>query len=319
MCPVISLIFTFMLWLYLQIRLKELLRILSGIGIFRSVILCFFLGCSIVFLSKMREEWVVPVFFVLCLGSYHSFRKDNYFLQCNAPDFKKLFLKEYAILSCPFILLELQNRNWLYASAMFLFFQLLPYSKRISFHIRPVRLFFLHKGNLEYISMIRRYGAIYLLLILFSVLGLLHDNSRIMKVCMLIWGVVQTNAYYDEPSVYTILNYKGYKTLQTVMWKSNAWNVTVLSIPLALLFFVWIYNMKEIMFLISCVFANILYLQCTGLMSYICENRLIYAILRIGIFFLLFICSCFIPLFNILFIILILISSYMLYLSLIHI
>lgn len=307
------LIFAFMLWFYLKIRIKELIRIFSGIGIFRSMVLCFIFICGIVLLVKIKSGWVVPVFFALCLGSYHNLRKDKYFLQCNMSDVKSLFLKEYFILGSPFILSELMNGYWLYASAMVLFVLLVPFSKKIRFRIRPLRLFFLYKGSLEYIGMFRRYWPVYLLLILFSVLGLLHDNPRILKVCMMLWGIVQSNAYYDETSVYTVLKYKDYKTLQTVLWKSNVWNVAVLYVPFALLVSIGSCNAEDVVFLAGCILASVLYLLCTGLMSFVSGNRLLYIFLRVGIFLLVFISSCFIPLFNVIFITFILIFSYMLY------
>lgn len=161
--------------------------------------------------------------------------------------------------------------------------------------------------------MFRRYYPVYLLLILFSMLGLLYDNPRILKVCMMLWGIVQSNAYYDETSVYTVLNYKDYKTLQTVLWKSNVWNVAVLSVPFVLLVSIGGCNAEDVVFLAGCILASVLYLQCTGLMSFASGNRLLYIFLRVGIFLLVFISSCFIPLFNVIFIAFILFFSYMLY------
>lgn len=307
------LIFLSMLWLYLKIRIKELIRILSGIGIFRSVVLCLIFICGIVCLIKIKSEWIIPIFFVLCLGCYHNFRKDKYFLKLNILNSKLLFMKEYFILGSPLILLELLNGYWLSASAMILFVLLTPFSMKIYFRIHPLRLFFIYKGSLEYIGMLRKYWPLYLLLILFSVLGLLHNNPRIMKVCMIIWGIIQSNAYNCETSVYTILNYKDYKTLQIFMWKRNAWNVATLSIPFAFLAAIGEYNVDNAIFCASCVFASILFMQCTGLMSYVSSNGLFCIFLRIGIFYLVFISSCFIPLFNVIFITFILIYSYMLY------
>lgn len=296
---------------YLKIRIKEILRILLGIGILRVV--CLFLICMCGILFLVNTEKGILIFFLLCLGGYHSYRQDKYFLKCNFTDINAFFRKEYFIIGALFIVFELLHKHWLSVLGMISFTLLIPFSKKIQFYSRAIRLRFLCQCNLEYIIMVRKYWLIYVLLVLFSIMGLIHDNPRIIKVSMIIWGIIQSSAYNEKTSIYTIINYKNYNTLQRMLWKGSVLNSCISFTTFAFLLSFSIYDVKNFAFLASCIIAAILYLQGVALMSLVSENNFSFTIFRIVIFSVVFICSCLMPLFNGIFIIFIIIISCQIY------
>lgn len=297
---------------YITLRLKTLIRILSGLGFFRSLILLLFFFVVIAFLFKIRREWVIPVVCLLLIEYYHNYRKDKCFLKQYVSDVELFLCKEYYLLSAPLMLLELLKGYWIGGICMLFIGLLIPFQKYLGWHVHPLKLKFLYVGNMEYVRMFRRCWLVYLLLFIFSILGVIHDNIRITKACMILWGVIQANAYYAIPYLDMIMKFKNNQTLQKLMWKSNLYNVLVTYIPFIALMVVCAPQMADILFLAFTIISCLLYLQNMCLLHYLCEQNFTLLLVNCGFLLPIFFFSCFLFPLSIIFFVCICILSYML-------
>lgn len=144
-------------------------------------------------------------------------------------------------------------------------------------------------------------------------LGVLHGNLRIAKVAMLAWGIIHSGAYCLEPDPHILLKYKNFKMLQSLEWKSNAWNATVLSLPFGGMLFALGFRTEEVLFILSFEMAFILYLQGMTLFRWVCSADIGRVMIQVAIFIPLFVASCFIPYLNLVWLMLIGMFSYVVY------
>lgn len=282
-----------MFLLYSTLRLKIIIRIFSGLGVFRSLILFIFLFVAITFLVKVKGEWIVPVVCLLLIGYYHHHRKDKHFLKQHVSNMNLFFYKEYYLLSMPFILLELSKRYWIGGVCMLFIGLFVPSQKHLGWRIHPLKLKFLYVGNMEYIRMFRRCWSVYLLLFICSFLGVMHDNIRIAKIGMILWGVIQANAYYAIPDFVLIMKFKNNRILQELMWKSNLFNVLTTYIPFIALIVAFASQMPDILFLTFSIISCLLYLQSVCLLHYLCATNFSLLLINCGFLLPAFFFSCF--------------------------
>lgn len=301
-----------MFLLYVRLHLKMCIRILEGLGLFRSLILLLILCVAITFLFKVRGEWIVPVVCLLLLGYYHNHRKDKCFLEQHVSNISLFFYKEYYLLSVPLILLEFSKGYWIGGICMLFIGLLIPSLKYSGRHIYPLKLRFLYAGNMEYIRMFRCYWWIYLLLFVCSFIGGLHNNMRITKVCMFLWGIIQANAYYTIPDSNMIIKFKNGRTLQKLMWKSNFFNVLVTYIPFITLIVIFAPQMTDILFLTFIIISCLLYLQGVCMLHYVCNTNFSLLLINYGLLLPIFFYSCFFEPLSIVLGMLVCVCSYML-------
>lgn len=278
---------------YITLRLRILIRILGGLGIFRSLILLLFFFVAVAFLFKIRREWVIPVVCLLLIEYYHNHRKDKYFLKQYVPNVNMFLCKEYCLLSTPLILLELSKGYWIGGICMLFIGLLIPSQKSLDWHAHPLKLKFLYVGSLEYIRMFRRCWLVYLFLFIFSLCGVIHDNIRIAKVCMIFWGVIQANAYYAIPYIDMVMKFKNNRTLQKMMWESNLYNVMVTYVPFIILMVACASQMTDILFLVFTIISCLLYLQSMCLLHFVCEQNITLLLVNCGFLLPVFFSSCF--------------------------
>ena len=77
---------------------------------------------------------------------------------------------------------------------------LLSRLKTVKWKSAAIPVPFLYKGGLEYIRMFRLYGWLYLLLFLVTCIGASHDNIRIGKVALMVWGIIQMASFISIPN-----------------------------------------------------------------------------------------------------------------------
>ena len=301
-----------MFLLYVTLRWKMLIRILNGLGIFRSLILLLFLFVAITFLFKVKGEWIVPVVCLLLIGYYHNHRKDKCFLEEHVSNMNIFFYKEYYLLSAPLILLELSKGHLIGCICMLFIGLLIPSQRNLGWHIYPLKLKFLYVGNMEYIRMFRCCFVVYLFLFICSLFGVMHGNIRIAKVCMILWGGVQANAYYTISDFDMIMKFKNNRTLQELMWKSNLCNVLVTCIPFIAIVVAFSPQMAEILFLTFTIISSLLYLQSVCLLHYLCTTNFCLLLVNYGFLLPIFFFSCFLVPLSIVSVMLVCLCSYML-------
>lgn len=298
---------------YLKLRWNYNVRLLKGLGIIRSLILLFMIVLAVIILCKVKNEWVLPVVCSLLLVSYHNIRRDKEFLANQISNLRLFLQKEYFVVSLFFILITLFKGDWLAAVFILAVGLVLPYQKHINCQFTPIKLGFLYHGNMEYIRMFRRYWWIYLSLVTCSILGSVHGNMRIAKVCMILGGFIQSDAYNMIPNINMLTKFKSYRQFQYMMWKSTIWNVVVLSIPFILIVIAFDFQMNDILFVLFYIISCIFYVLNIGLLHLICNTNWELLLFQLCLFLPIFFFSCFIPFLNIIFIASIGILSYVLF------
>lgn len=66
--------------LYLNLRLKQIVRILVNIGPFRSLFLLSIVAILFYAFTKVISVWILPVCYLIILWLYHNSRRDKEFL-----------------------------------------------------------------------------------------------------------------------------------------------------------------------------------------------------------------------------------------------
>lgn len=86
------------LLLYINLRLKQIVRVFAGIGPFRCLFLIGIAAILFYAFAKVTSVWVLPVCYLLMLWLYHNSRKDKEFLSLQVYGIKRLFTVEYLLL-----------------------------------------------------------------------------------------------------------------------------------------------------------------------------------------------------------------------------
>ena len=88
--------------LYLNLRSKQIVRVLAGIGPFRCLFLISIAAILFYAFTKVTSVWVLSVCYLLMLWLYHNSRKDKGFLSLQVHGIKGLFTAEYLLLGLPY-------------------------------------------------------------------------------------------------------------------------------------------------------------------------------------------------------------------------
>lgn len=280
---------------YFKLRLKQLFRILIGIGPFRSLFLFGLLFLLFYLLVKINNGWIIPMITILGLSLYHNERKDKSFLSLHTKQTTAILRIEYLLIGLPFILIECLKGYWLEAGTIGLSAIFLPLLRTIKHKIPVIPLPFLYKGGLEYIRMFRLYGWIYPFLLLIGLIGVSHGNIRLVKVLLILWGIIQGAAFTNRPKRQELTYFLNLSTFQKYLILSNAWNVTVTSIPLIGIMLSFSCNWENILFAVSALTGSTLYLWNLGMAQYIFSSTITMTIYQLTILIPLFFYACFMP------------------------
>ena len=115
------------LLLYMNLRLKQIVRVLAGIGLFRCL---FFIGIAAILFyafTKVTSVWILPVCYLLILWLYHNSRKDKEFLSLQMHGVKKLFAAECLLLGLPFIISGIIAANYISLPVIILIAVVMPW------------------------------------------------------------------------------------------------------------------------------------------------------------------------------------------------
>lgn len=280
---------------YFKLRSKQLFRIVKELGIIRSLFLSGLLFLAFCILIKIKQSWIVPVVTILGLIVYHNERKDKDFLLLQTKDVVFLFRVEYLFIGFPFILFECLRSRFPEAGVIIATSILLPKLKTIKWKAIAFPLPFLYKGGMEYSRMFRLYGWLYILLFLIALIGAIHDNIRIGKVALIVWGIIQTMAFTSIPQRQELTSFLNYSMLQKYLILSNMWNATITAIPLVGIILSFSLDWENVLFSVSTILGTILYLWNLGMVRYLFSSAITIAIYQLIILIPLFFYSCFIP------------------------
>lgn len=280
---------------YFKLRLIQLFRILKEIGFVRSMFLLGFLSLAFYLLIKTSQSWIVTTITILGLIFYHNERKDKDFLLLQTKYAISLFKIEYLLIGLPIITIECLKTYFLEAGAIVATAILLPKLKTKKWKSATIPLPFLYKGGLEYTRMFRLNSWLYFLLFLITLIGALHNNIRIGKASLIIWGIIQTIAFTSIPQRQELTFFLNYPTLQKYLIQSNVWNAVVTSIPLTGIILSFSFVWENILFSACAIVGSILYLWNLGMVRHLFSSTLAIVIYQVIVLIPLFFYTCFIP------------------------
>lgn len=271
------------LLLYMNLRLKQIVRVLAGIGLFRCL---FFIGIAAILFyafTKVTSVWILPVCYLLILWLYHNSRKDKEFLSLQMHGVKKLFAAECLLLGLPFIISGIIAANYISLPVIILIAVVMPWIYPVRFHSIVLPIPLLYSGDLLYRRMFRKQVPLYAVLLFLSFMGVLHDNINLCKVCLILWGAIQGTAYMVTPPKHELFVYNSFGMYQLILVKSGLMNIFITTFPFIVLMLVLIHDAEAILFCLVLFSSTMLYLWNMGMARFSFEPQTV-----MGIYWLLF-------------------------------
>lgn len=271
------------LLLYMNLRSKQIVRVLAGIGPFRCL---FLIGIAIILFyafTEVTSVWVLPVCYLLVLWLYHNSRKDKEFLSLQVHGIKRLFTVEYLLLGLPFIISGIIAANYISLPVIMLTAVVMPWIYPVRFHSVVLPIPLLYSGDLLYRRMFRKQVPLYAVLLFLSFMGVLHDNINLCKVCLILWGAIQGTAYMVTPPKHELSVYNSFGMYQLMLVKSGLRNIFITMFPFIVFMLVLRHDTEAILFCLVLFYSTLLYLWNMGMARFSFETQT-----AMGIYWLLF-------------------------------
>lgn len=271
------------LLLYMNLRSKQIVRVLAGIGLFRCLFLIGIAAILFYAFAKVTSVWVLPVCYLLMLWLYHNSRKDKEFLSLQVQGIKGLFTTEYLLLGLPFIISGIIAANYISLPVIILIAVVMPWIHPVRFHSIVLPIPLLYNGDLLYRRMFRKQVPLYAVLLFLSFMGVLHDNINLCKVCLILWGTIQGTAYMVTPSKHELSVYNSFGMYQLILVKSGLRNIFITMFLLIVLMHVLRQDTEAILFCLVLFSSTLLYQWNMGMARFSFETQTV-----MGIYWLLF-------------------------------
>lgn len=271
------------LLLYMNLRSKQIVRLLAGIGPFRCLFLIGIAAILFYAFTKVTSVWILPVCYLLILWLYHNSRKDKEFLSLQVHGIKRLFTAEYLMLGLPFITSGIIAANYISLPVIILIAVVMPWIHPVRFHSIVLPMPLLYSGDLLYRRMFRKQVPLYAVLLFLSFMGVLHDNINLCKVCLILWGAIQGTAYMVTPPKHELSVYNSFGMYQLILVKSGLRNIFITMFPLIVLILVLRHDTEAILFCLVLFSSTLLYQLNMGMARFSFETQTV-----MGIYWLLF-------------------------------
>lgn len=271
------------LLLYMNLRSKQIVRLLAGIGPFRGLFLIGIAAILFYAFTKVASVWILPVCYLLILWLYHNSRKDKEFLSLQVHGIKRLFTAEYLLLGLPFITSGIIAANYISLPVIILIAVVMPWIHPVRFHSIVLPMPLLYSGDLLYRRMFRKQVPLYAVLLFLSFMGVLHDNINLCKVCLILWGAIQETAYMVTPPKHELSVYNSFGMYQLILVKSGLRNIFITMFPLIVLMLVLRHDTEAILFCLVLFSSTLLYQLNMGMARFSFETQTV-----MGIYWLLF-------------------------------
>lgn len=271
------------LLLYMNLRSKQIVRLLAGIGPFRCLFLIGIAAILFYAFTKVTSVWILPVCYLLILWLYHNSRKDKEFLSLQVHGIKRLFTAEYLMLGLPFITSGIIAANYISLPVIILIAVVMPWIHPVRFHSIVLPIPLLYSGDLLYRRMFRKQVPLYAVLLFLSFMGVLHDNINLCKVCLILWGAIQGTAYMVTPPKHELSVYNSFGMYQLILVKSGLRNIFITMFPLIVLILVLRHDTEAILFCLVLFSSTLLYQLNMGMARFSFETQTV-----MGIYWLLF-------------------------------
>lgn len=269
--------------LYLNLRSKQMVRVFTGIGPFRCLFLIGIAAILFYAFTKVTSVWVLPVCYLLMLWLYHNSRKDMEFLSLQMHGVKKLFTAEYLLLSLPFIISGIIAVNYISLPVIILIAVVMPWIHPVRFHSIVLPMPLLYSGDLLYRRMFRKQVSLYAVLLFLAFMGVLHGNTNLCKVCLILWGAIQGTAYMVMPPKHELSVYNSFGMYQSMLVKSGLRNIFITMFPFIVLMLVLIHDIEAILFCLVLFSSTLFYQWNMGMARFSFETQTV-----MGIYWLLF-------------------------------
>lgn len=261
--------------LYMNLRSKQIVRVLAGIGPFRCLFLIGIAAILFYAFTKVTSVWILPVCYLLILWLYHNSRKDKEFLFLQVHGIKRLFMAEYLLLGLPFIISGIIAANYISLSVIMLTAIVLPWIHPVRFHSIVLPMPLLYRGDLLYRRMFRKQVPLYAVLLFLSFMGVLHGNINLCKVCLILWGAIQGTAYMVTPPKHELSVYNSYGMYQLILVKSGLRNIFITMFPFIVLMLVLIHDAEAILFCLVLFSSALLYLWNMGIARFSFKTQIV--------------------------------------------
>lgn len=271
------------LLLYMNLRSKQIVRVLAGIGLFRCLFLIGIAAILFYAFAKVTSVWVLPVCYLLMLWLYHNSRKDKEFLSLQVHGIKRLFTAEYLLLGLPFIISGIIAANYISLPVIILIAVVMPWIHPVRFHSIAMPMPLLYSGDLLYRRMFRKQVSLYAVLLFLAFMGVLHDNVNLCKVCLILWGAIQGTAYMVTSQKHELSVYNSFGMYQLILVKSGLRNIFITIFPFIVLILVLIHDTEAILFCLVLFPSTLLYQWNMGMARFSFETQTV-----MGIYWLLF-------------------------------
>ena len=271
------------LLLYMNLRSKQIVRVLADIGPFRCLFLIGIAAILFYAFTKVTSVWILPVCYLLMLWLYHNSRKDKKFLSLQMHGVKKLFTAEYLLLGFPFIISGIIAANYISLPVIILIAVVMPWIHPVRFHSIVLPIPLLYRGDLLYRRMFRKQVPLYAVLLFLSFMGVLHDNINLCKVCLILWGAIHGTAYMVTPPKHELSVYKSFGIYPLILVKSGLRNIFITMFPLIVLMLVLIHDTEAILFCLVLFSSTLFYQWNMGMARFSFETQT-----AMGIYWLLF-------------------------------
>ena len=271
------------LLLYMNLRSKQIVRVLAGIGPFRCLFLIGIAAILFYAFAKVTSVWVLPVCYLLILWLYHNSRKDKEFLSLQVQGIKGLFTVEYLLLGLPFIISGIIAANYISLPVIILTAVVMPWIRPVRFHSIVLPIPLLYSGDLLYRRMFRKQVPLYAVLLFLSFMGVLHDNINLCKVCLILCGVIQGTAYMVTPQKHELSVYNSFGMYQLILVKSGLSNIFITMFSLIVLILVLRHDTETILFCLALLSSTLLYQWNMSMARFSFETQTV-----MGIYWLLF-------------------------------
>ena len=261
--------------LYMNLRSKQIVRVLTGIGPFRCLFLIGIAAILFYAFTKVTSVWVLPVCYLLILWLYHNSRKDKEFLSLQVHEIKRLFTAEYLLLGLLFIISGIIAANYISVLVIMLTAVVMPWIHPVRFHSIVLPMPLLYSGDLLYRRMFRKQVPLYAALLFLSFMGVLHGNINLCKVCLILWGAIQGTAFMVTPPKHELSVYNSLGMYQLMLVKSGLRNIFITMLPFIVLMLVLIHDAEAILFCLVLFSSALLYLWNMGIARFSFETQIV--------------------------------------------
>lgn len=283
-----------MFFLYIKLKYKNIKRILWNLGTFRVIFLAFISIAFVTILLTHPNHYLIPFIYFVSTYGYHSYRNDLNFLKSIYIKISYLLIREYLLLSIPFILIHIIREDW----AELTIYPLITLSIYFlpAFRLKTNFLFsipFLKKGGYEFNRGLRKNFLLYLLFIFLFFQGSYYHNISLSMFAGIICMLTFAGFYILPIKTYNLLNYKNVYMFFRHKISVIVFNLLLLYIPYIFIACFSNERMELFNFLLKLYISSNLFITGVCLLRYICnESVSLMLIIIVTVLFPAWITSC---------------------------